>query len=243
MKKTVHIVERKPIWIILPFLGRYSLVTKRKLLILFRHTLPMCNLRVMFRSSKRLSHFFSFKVKIPLKLWSHNVYHFTCTGCNSCYIGLAERHTYVRWCDHLGVSWRSGQPIVGVQTEIKSHIATCKTSCDFDNFKVLTGDSDVMRLKIKESLLIKKDGPNLNKNVYSTPLYLFWIYWLSAHIYLLYSSLFAMFNLLIYFLQSPFLHVKYVSLVKFITCAAFIIVTLALISIHLGICIFAILFI
>ena len=173
VKKIVHTVERKPTWIILPFLGRYSLISKRKLQILFRQTLPMCNLRVMFRSSKRLSHFFSFKDKIPLKLWSHNVYHFTCTGCNSCYIGLAERHTYVRWCDHLGLSWRSGQPIVGVQTEIKSHIATCKTSCDFDNFKVLTGDSDVMRLKIKESLLIKKDGPNLNKNVYSTPLYLF----------------------------------------------------------------------
>ena len=172
-KEVVHTVEKKPVWITLPFLGKDSLVTKRKLQILFRQTLPMCNLRVIFKASKRVSHFFSFKDKIPFKLRSHNVYHFSCTGCDSCYIGLAERHTYVRWCDHLGLSWRSGQSIVGVQTEVKTHLNTCKTLCDLNNFKVLTGDNDVMRLKIKESLLIKKDGPSLNKNVYSTPLYLF----------------------------------------------------------------------
>ena len=33
-----------------------------------------------------------------------------------------------------------------------------------------------MKLKIKESLLIKRDRPDLNKNIYSTPLYLFWLY-------------------------------------------------------------------
>ena len=84
-------------------------------------------------------------------------------------------HTYVRWCDHLSLPWRTGKPIVGVETEVKSHLNICEGLCNFTNFKVSTGDNDVMRLKIKESLLIKKDEHNLNKNVYSTPLYLFWL--------------------------------------------------------------------
>ena len=172
-KKEIQTVERKPLWITLPFLGKDSLITKKKLSRLVKKTLPMCKLRVMFRSTKRLSNFFTFKDKIPAKLRSHNVYHFSCTGCESCYIGIAERHTYVRWCDHLGKSWRTGKPIIGVPTEIKSHIGICGTPCDINNFNILTGDRNTMKLKIKESLLIKKDKPDLNKNVYSTPLYLF----------------------------------------------------------------------
>ena len=172
-KEVVHTVEKKLVWITLPFLGKSSFATKRRLEVLFRQTLPMCKLRVIFRSPKRLTHFFSFKDKIPWKLRSHQIYHFSCTGCDSCYTGLSERHTYVRWCDHLSLSWRTGKPIVGVETEVKSHLNICEGLCNFTNFKVSTGDNNVMRLKIKESLLIKKDEPNLNKNVYSTPLYLF----------------------------------------------------------------------
>ena len=104
---------------------------------------------------------------------SHQVYKFECTGCDSSYVGLAERHTFVRISDHLGTSWRTNKPIIGVQTEIKDHIHTRNCKISLDNFKIVSQDNDSMRLKIKESLFIKRDRPNLNKMVYSTPLYLF----------------------------------------------------------------------
>ena len=172
-KKIVHTAEKLTFSIALPFLGKHSLEIKRKLEKLISNNMPYCKLRVLFKSSKKLFHFFSYKDKIPQKLWSHNVYHYKCTRCNSCYIGLAERHTHIRWCDHLGISWQTSKKIVGVKTEIKQHITTRKCHADFSNFKIIATESNSMRLKIKESLFIKRDRPCLNKNVYSTPLYLF----------------------------------------------------------------------
>ena len=71
------------------------------------------------------------------------------------------------------MSWRTGSSIVGVQTEIKEHATICKHKPTLDDFKIISKDNDSLRLRIKESLYIKKDRTNLNKNVYSTPLYLF----------------------------------------------------------------------
>ena len=172
-KSPLITVDKKQLFIVLPFLGKQSLELKHKLEKLFNKNVPLCNLKVVFNSSKRLSNWFSFKDRIPKHLWSHNVYKFKCTGCDSSYIGLAERHTHVRLCDHLGKSWRTNGKIVGVATEVKDHVKIKKCQISFDNFKIIGGDNDSYRLKIKESLFIKKDRPNLNKNVYSTPLYLF----------------------------------------------------------------------
>ena len=43
----------------------------------------------------------------------------------------------------------------------------------FDEFKVLPSSTSVFHLKIKESLLIPRDQPILNKNEASLPLHLF----------------------------------------------------------------------
>ena len=73
----------------------------------------------------------------------------------------------------MGISWRTNKKIVGVPTEIKNHLTWCDARIARDNFKFSASDQNVMRLKIKESILIKRDRPNLNINVFSTPLYLF----------------------------------------------------------------------
>ena len=173
VKKQISTVEKKKIIIVLPFLGSFSLQTKRELQKLIKEKLPFCSLQIVFKTKRRISNFFRVKDKIPKSLLSHNVYHFKCTGCNSCYYGLSERHTKVRWCDHIGQSWRTGSKIVGVPTEIKDHINTCKTTANMNNFKIVESEHNVLKLKILESLYIKRDRSNLNKNVYSTPLFLF----------------------------------------------------------------------
>ena len=44
---------------------------------------------------------------------------------------------------------------------------------DWDDFKVLERESNRWLLEIKESLLIKRDKPSLNKNIYCQELFLF----------------------------------------------------------------------
>lgn len=174
VKEKIPTCNKKQLWLVLPYLGKQSLDLKHNLEKLFHKKLPFCyNVRIIFKTNKRISHFFTFKDKIPKQLMSHQVYQFKCSGCNSCYVGLSERHTIVRWFDHLGLSWRTGGKIVGVETEIKQHLRECKSTCSIDNFKVIGQDNKTMNLRIKESLFIKRDKPNLNKNVFSTPLYLF----------------------------------------------------------------------
>ena len=173
VKPTHSTVEKKQLWLTLPFLGKDSLLTKNKIKTLFNKCLPFANVRIIFKCNRRLSNIFTFKDKIPRNLLSHLIYSYKCTRCNSCYHGMSERHSYIRLCDHMGISWRTNKKIVGVPTEIKSHFSRCDGTITRDEFKFLASDQNLMRLKIKESILIKRDRPNLNINVFSTPLYLF----------------------------------------------------------------------
>ena len=43
----------------------------------------------------------------------------------------------------------------------------------YDDFSILTTESNEFKLHLKESLLIKRDKPELNKNCYTHPLELF----------------------------------------------------------------------
>ena len=49
----------------------------------------------------------------------------------------------------------------------------CDQPVSFDDFKVLASSNSEFHLKIKESLLISRDQPILNRNESLLPLYLF----------------------------------------------------------------------
>ena len=49
----------------------------------------------------------------------------------------------------------------------------CDQPVSFDKFKVLASSNSEFHSKIKESLLISRDQPILNRNEASLPLYLF----------------------------------------------------------------------
>ena len=173
VKPVVLSCAKKQIWLKLPFLGKRSLAIRKQLERYFKRTLFSVDLKIIFKSTKRLSNFFVFKDKILNHLKSHEIYHYTCTRCHSSYVGLAERHTFVRLCDHMGLSWRTNKAIVGVPTEIKDHLRHCNNDISLEHFKIVANDNNTLNLKIKESLLIKYYQTNLNNNTYSTPIYLF----------------------------------------------------------------------
>ena len=56
-------------------------------------------------------------------------------------------------------------------TSICDHLLHCNFLPSFDNFSVLAHENKRYLLKIKESLLIMRDKPSLNRNINSAPLY------------------------------------------------------------------------
>ena len=97
-----------------------------------------------------------------------------CSCCNATYYGQNQRHVFARASEHLDIT-----PLVGkcVKTLKKSaifdHMLLDGRKASFDNFSILLKESNPFQLQLKESLLISREKPILNKNIYSFPLELF----------------------------------------------------------------------
>ena len=78
--------DKKDLVRVLPFLGKLSLDLRTRLRISVSKNLPCCKIRVIVKSSARISNFFQFKDKMPYCLRSNVVYKFPCGRCNAtCY--------------------------------------------------------------------------------------------------------------------------------------------------------------
>ena len=74
----------------------------------------------------------------------------------------------------MGISDLTGKRLKCVkQSAVPDHLLECNFSIDFDHLDILASDANKFRLLIKESLLIKRDQPQLNKTIKSFPLKLF----------------------------------------------------------------------
>ena len=56
---------------------------------------------------------------------------------------------------------------------VRDHMLVCDTKVSYDDFSIIANSSNDFRLKIQESLLIKRHNPHLNKATESLPLILF----------------------------------------------------------------------
>ena len=53
------------------------------------------------------------------------------------------------------------------------HILLEGHNATYDDFSILISENNQFKLHLKESLLIKRDKPDLNRNIYTHPLELF----------------------------------------------------------------------
>jgi hypothetical protein len=113
-KLPVHTVPKKIIYFSLPFTGTHSLQIRTQINRLCRAAFPHLDIRFVFRSTKRLSTFFSFKDKIPKALKSGVVYSFTCRCCSASYVGQTTRHLHTRVSEHLGITPITGKLYVKI---------------------------------------------------------------------------------------------------------------------------------
>ena len=77
--------EKKELFIALPYLGDLSLAIRTHLQNSINKNLPFCKIKVIFKSTTRLSKFFRFKDKMPFNLRSNVVYEFSCGRSNATY--------------------------------------------------------------------------------------------------------------------------------------------------------------
>ena len=168
--------ETPTVSITLPYLGKLSLEIRNRLRRLI-NTHCKCKLTIVFKSGRRLKNMFKFKDVMPMSLHSFILYKYTCRTCNCSYIGKTDRHSHVRWCEHLKqtpitgrVSKNKAQP-----TAVQEHIISTNHIGSLTDFQIIGRDlhRNDYHLRIKESLLIRQLKPKLNENVQSTPLDLF----------------------------------------------------------------------
>ena len=127
----------------------------------------------MFKSQNKLAKAFRFKDRIPKELTSGVVYKFHCGLCNESYYGECVRHLNVRIGEHIGISPLTKTKVKPNGSAVSDHMLLCNHSPSFENFSVLTKENKKFLLELKESLLIMRDKPSLNRNIRSAPLYLF----------------------------------------------------------------------
>ncbi len=129
----------------------------------------------------RWENFLWFSIEMSLKPCV--VYKFQCGGCKSIYYGKSIRHLHSRVSQLTGKVSKSPAP-----GAVFDHFLSCPVNvrvvddlpvfpttvrpkmCDFS---VLCTASSDFQLKIKESFLISRDRPPLNRNISSLPLLLF----------------------------------------------------------------------
>ena len=171
----LFMVPKREFTMFLPFLGNTSLRIKNSLTRSFNELMPFCKVKLIFKSSRKLSSCFMFKDKIPESLMSGVIYQFNCSGCTSSYIGSTKRYWETRLQEHLHISALTGQRLNGLQ--VFSPMQHCKccpgASISRDDFKIIGRDSNPYVLQVKESIFIKTKRPQLNNNMISVPLHLF----------------------------------------------------------------------
>ena len=106
-------------------------------------------------------------------LTSGVAYKFHCGLCSESYYGKCTRHSNVRTGEHTGISPLTRKQVEPKNSSVADHLLLCNHSASYDNFSILTRENKKFLLELKESLLIMRDKPSLNRNITSAPLYLF----------------------------------------------------------------------
>ena len=165
LRPQVLTVEKKTLTLVLPFLGGLSLQTRTKLQKVLKRTLGCAKIQIVFKNQTNLSHVLRFKDRLTYDLMFCVVYKFQCK---------TDRHLKIRSGEHIDISPLTFEKVKpSPESSIRDHLLFCNHDPLFDDFTILAQRTNKILLEIKESLLIKRDKPILNKNISSAPLFLF----------------------------------------------------------------------
>ena len=170
-KPVVLTVPKDKIVFKLPYMGPLSNLIIKKLKKVLRANFTTVDIRPIFVNTRSIGSFFSFKDKIPISICSSVIYNYTCGACDASYIGKTTRNLSIRIDEHLGVSYRTKQPLVKpMSSSIRDHMETHGHPVKRENFSVMDSVNLDYDLCLLESLWIWKSRPSLNDYLSSTKL-------------------------------------------------------------------------
>jgi len=140
------------VFLILPYFGTLSDSFEKSLKSIVHSAYTQVELKVVFRTTKRLADMFKIKDTIPKRFKSCLVYGVYCTDCTDFYVGKTKRHLSTRFKEHRDFT----KP-----TAVTSHLLTTGHDVKFD-VKILSSGTTDIELLIKEYLIIKRLKPKLN---------------------------------------------------------------------------------
>ena len=120
LKENVPTVEKKPLQIVLHYLGIISLQTKTKLQKIINALLNCGMLQVIFKSKNKLCNSFCFKDPVHQFLTSSVVCKFQCGLCNDSYCEECVKHLVVRSSKNIGIS-----PLSNKRVEPRKNSTVC----------------------------------------------------------------------------------------------------------------------
>ena len=170
-KLSVPTVPKLKQYFVFPFFGVQSEKLKQELTSLLEKFYPHIDANIILVNRFKIGSFFRFKDPIPMGCQSSIVYLFSCASCDASYVGSTKRALYNRVSQHQGRSFRTGLPLTRPDpSAIRSHSETCNARFTLENFKIIGRESNIVDLRLLESLHIFKRKPNLNDNASAIPL-------------------------------------------------------------------------
>ena len=165
-------VEKKPIYVSLPYLGKDSFVLKKKLQSLARRFYPHIDLKLILKNNFTVGSLFKFKDRLPFSLRSSVIYQYSCGQCSSSYIGQTVKQLKVRISQHKGRSFRTNNLLACPEnSKILEHSISTGHPVVDNNFKIIDYCHN-FDLRILESLWIQKLKPSLNDRSSSAELFI-----------------------------------------------------------------------
>ena len=91
---------------------------------------------------------------------------FICSGCSTTYHGEPLRHFFVRAFEHRGMTPLTRKQVKNLKMlAIINHILLNCHIVNFEDLAIFLKERIKFKLHLKEPLLIKRDKPELNRNV------------------------------------------------------------------------------
>ena len=143
---------------VLPYLGTQSSRLKKILNKLLKEQLPSGKLKIVFRTSQRMSSCFRCKEVIRRSLLSGVIYEYKCPRSSSRYIGSTYRYWEKRLEGHLHMSALTGTPLKRLQSFacILHAKGKCCTNNSSYEFRIIGKEKDRYLIRPKDLIPICK---------------------------------------------------------------------------------------
>ena len=158
-------VKKPVIYLPLTFTGIQSNNIKKQLLAMLSNAYPQLDVKIYFTMQNQIRNFFRIKDPIPTNIKSKVVYKWQCRGCDASYVGRTVRSTWMRWNQHLGRSFRTGNHLTRPDySAIREHGEETGHPLSLDDFSVVAMAQSVADLEILEGIYSSTLKPSLARN-------------------------------------------------------------------------------